>query len=417
MFTTSTSHLLFATAVATAACGTGSAHAFNRALPFVDPVHERITSEALSDLTVSLSSGRTLKFDRLRIDFAVSANAGVDIDMFNIPYMHFDNESLVEGSGYLIRARAAIREFAKSGDYNWAIINLGTALHTVQDFYSHTTWIDRAGAAIPNFELGAQLILSATRTEKVCDRYTVLANPPLSSGYHAKAMFYSPTFEYWTNPWILTPGTGAQLWPENKCVHGSTNGDGLHKDHPLRLLHAEAYRAAVLSSRFYVLNIINDIRATAATPQDADEAICGLMTGKKCPVSDMLGSTLVFNRRWPTPSTPFPVWTPPTVSTVVAAGTGDRITWFAQGRVYAVVNPEAETISWTLPAASAYGGDASIFDGFVVEGFGSDIASVRLLSASGIGVSALTNTSRTVSISLVGNYPAGANFTIEVKLK
>lgn len=131
---------------------------------------------------------------------------------------------------------------------------------------------------------------------------------------------------------------------------------------------------------------------------------------------DMIGMNLSFNRRYPDTATPF--WTRPSVSTIVRAGPSDAIDWISRtsggiDATYMTLDPEARDIRWTLGLPSSYGGSDTTFDGFVVEGFTSDIASVTVVSASGIGVS-VSHSARAVFVNLSGNYNTGAGFTLRL---
>lgn len=124
--------------------------------------------------------------------------------------------------------------------------------------------------------------------------------------------------------------------------------------------------------------------------------------------STMLGDTLLFQRAYPTPTTPY--WANDDESTTVTAGNADRIDWFANftDGFFLRVDPEATRIVWNLVSPSTFIGQPNgVFDGFVITGFSSDIVGVSLLSNdSGLAVS-LSHSAREVQVSLSGANAGG----------
>jgi hypothetical protein len=163
-------------------------------------------------------------------------------------------------------------------------------------------------------------------------------------------------------------------------------------------------------------DLFNDSADT--TERDKSFSVNNGKCGFDSATPTLLGADLVFDRRYPTVNTPYLEWAPPTVSTVVTAGPSDTISWRANsGLVYALVDPESQTISWTLPTASLYLGTGNVFDGFVVTGFPADIDSAVVESAEGIGASVAVVGTRELNINLNGNYAAGSNFRIRVTFR
>src|SRR5262249_7752499 len=58
------------------------------------------------------------------------------------PSFHFDNEQLLDGNMKIKHARDAAVAHLKNGNYTGARKRVGLALHTIQDFYAHSNWID-----------------------------------------------------------------------------------------------------------------------------------------------------------------------------------------------------------------------------------------------------------------------------------
>lgn len=133
--------------------------------------------------------------------------------------------------------------------------------------------------------------------------------------------------------------------------------------------------------------------------------------------TDMLGDTLMFQRAFPTPGTPF--WPNDDESTTVATGTGDRIDWFANftSGFFLRVDPEANRILWNLVTPSSFGGVPNgLFDGFVLTGFRNDIVSVSVSSNDSNLQAFLSNSAREVQVNLNGNNAGGnTGFVLDIQ--
>lgn len=125
----------------------------------------------------------------------------------------------------------------------------------------------------------------------------------------------------------------------------------------------------------------------------------------------LIGETLTFARAYPTTTTPY--WNPSSTTTTVTAGTDDVITWKwlpgASGTTS--INPEATNITWS-GTTSQYIGNQTTFDGFIVSGFNSDIASVSVLNSGGFTID-IAPTLRSFSVNLSGT---GSSFVLDVQL-
>src|SRR3989442_15009411 len=89
----------------------------------------------------------------------VDANARVDTDQFHSS-RHFDGESFPEGQALITGELATIKTDLANNDTAGARFTLGQALHTIQDFYSHSNWVENNGASanpslgVPNIIIG-----------------------------------------------------------------------------------------------------------------------------------------------------------------------------------------------------------------------------------------------------------------------
>ena len=270
-----------------------SAHAFKVAFVSVvglnlmgSPYHEIITESALTFLEIPLSFGKKVSFDLNTASLVALANAETDSEFWDIPAVHFDNEEMFYASKRLIDLRASIVARATAGEYAVSRKLLGQALHTLQDFYAHSTWVDRGETGLA--PLGRQFLSFPNRQTQNCTIGSIVAGAPLSSGYFNLSQVV-PSLLWWTNQYLFEP-----LWPSNKCIHGGNTGAGIHKDDPSKALFTIAANQAIRATRQYTADIVDDLRKLP--PDDADKAICGLagVDPKNCKAVDFYVS---FNSR------------------------------------------------------------------------------------------------------------------------
>lgn len=175
--------------------------------------HGEITEEALA--TVYTSIGLTtvtnsMKEARKQI---VKANKEVDLNQTE-SRRHFDGENFVGSQAWINSFLAAAVTQARSGDFSNARTSVGSALHTVQDFYAHTNWIE-LGNRLPSAEVGRPGAITNTSgpTDVACVNVVATCNQRnlvtsfLTSGYYG--------------------GEDARIIP-GKCRHGGffDNGPG-----------------------------------------------------------------------------------------------------------------------------------------------------------------------------------------------
>lgn len=109
--------------------------------------HETITRVAFDELVRELDTSlpTQLGFYKASVRRALTeisgANVRVDDNQF-LAALHFDGESFPEGQRRLSILRHAIIDALARNDYRGARLSLGSALHTVQDFYAHSNYIE-----------------------------------------------------------------------------------------------------------------------------------------------------------------------------------------------------------------------------------------------------------------------------------
>jgi hypothetical protein len=238
-------------------------------------VHQEITDVALyngaaNPLKATLSDGSSLTF---------SSRALVnDIRLWNIRTdrnqddnkLHFDNESLDLGSIYLFSQKKAIVEMLNSANLDEkkaveARRLLGTSIHTVQDYYSHTTWVEnhpssgidtRLGRVGPGNAIPVPSGATATCEEDL-SKFITDSNV-VTSGYYSNFL---------ACPDVEKPG--------QKCAHGTIFGcDGINKDHGGRPGFSSARSLAIAATKDYVQQVLQQISGN-------DEAIKMFMVGEE----------------------------------------------------------------------------------------------------------------------------------------
>ncbi|KAM8952752.1 von Willebrand factor A domain-containing protein 7 [Pelodytes ibericus] len=196
----------------------------------------------------------------------VNANSNMDFlnGTRNDPLYHFDSERLVQGNILLLSSRDELMVAMRAKDYEGSRERLGQMLHSLQDFYSHTNWVELGNTEIhPNLATpGRQITSLAGASEQTCKDCTgescrnnladfVQQKHLLTSGYFGE-----------------TPKK-----PQGKCSHGgpfdgssqfSARG-GINKDtsaplfSPHYLLHVKAAKLALQATIKFLSELRRDI--------------------------------------------------------------------------------------------------------------------------------------------------------------
>lgn len=193
----------------------------------------------------------------------VSANANMDFlnGTRNDPIRHFDSERVRLGNSLLLRAREDLLRYIRAKEYEGAREILGQILHALQDFYSHTNWVELGHTDIHPYLAtpGKDISSLAGVSDQTCTDCTdvscqnnivatIQKRHLLTSGYYGE----SP------------------VKPRGKCSHGgpfdhskefSAKG-GINKDtamplfSPHHFLHERAAKLALKAS----IKFLNDLR-------------------------------------------------------------------------------------------------------------------------------------------------------------
>lgn len=216
---------------------------------FQPGIHSEITETALKQITVPLATNTS--FSQSAITEIVKGNVDVDDPCgfggeFCLSAAHCDDESIPACAKriYEKRDRVLLLLQIPKRDAKEARKVLGQALHTIQDFYSHSNWVNNPGLNNTriNSQLGRDSTLGGIGLERAtCRDASVLIDDgliELTTGY----------WNHWPNP-------------QAKCSHGPPffSDSGIHKDKPSRRFHKEAKKLAVDATIDYVRLIIQQL--------------------------------------------------------------------------------------------------------------------------------------------------------------
>jgi hypothetical protein len=255
--------------------------------------HEDITRTALR--TKALANISLLKFNGIQLGFAgavledqiIAADVQIDSAEWSTSKIHFDAESFVDAQLRLQNLHKQIVALVLAGgDGSDARKLLGEALHTVQDFYAHSTWIDMGNSNIaPLGELNsagaiADLLGSGiAEPDSTCSAMGLLPTGILTSEY----------------PWPSAVGgtnsyNGVPLHL-NKCAHGDSQicnnmavcsplenlSAGINKDTDRRSNFTQARLLAIQATTKYFTDILTELGSQGTGPQAYGIAACRLL--------------------------------------------------------------------------------------------------------------------------------------------
>ncbi|XP_061625320.1 von Willebrand factor A domain-containing protein 7-like [Phyllopteryx taeniolatus] len=219
---------------------------------------ERVHQECSSSSDISSSRLSSFLFHAFIADMYLS-NAHVDLNFPLSAEHHFDDEGFQGGRDIITLGVSAVKSNVKMENFIIGRLNLGALLHTLQDFYSHSNWVELGNTApynvliTPNQPLenlaGTDIPTCRNCDEEICDDNilpNVLEDRLLTSGYFN--LFFSEK-------------------PDGKCSHGGTadrtsrkdpmggiNKDDIESSHGS--LHNQAANLAVTAT----MELLEDIR-------------------------------------------------------------------------------------------------------------------------------------------------------------
>lgn len=226
--------------------------------------HQAITELAIKEIDNEFFSITNLTNPMNKaIQNMVDANVAVDDDQFHSA-KHFDGESFPEGQTRLINLFNATRAALGREDVKKAREYVGMALHSIQDFYTHSNWIE-LGNLTPHQGLArpGNTISRLAANVKTCKGCLACA----SGGCSDNILTSSLTSGYYSS---VTSGDEDRVKPDDKCSHGGPSDTssnifdglgGINKDFtgcglsPHNQFHGEAAGVAFLATKQFIRDI------------------------------------------------------------------------------------------------------------------------------------------------------------------
>ncbi|KAM9323903.1 von Willebrand factor A domain-containing protein 7 [Gastrophryne carolinensis] len=196
----------------------------------------------------------------------VSANANMDFlnGTRNDPIRHFDSERVIQGNRLVLRAREELVRTMNAKEYEGAREILGQILHALQDFYSHTNWVELGNTDVhPDLATPGKDVSAIARvTDQTCTDCTdVSCQDNIAATIQKRHLLTSGYYG-------VTPEK-----PQGKCSHGGPFDDsrqrsaqgGINKDtatplfSPHHFLHEQAALLALKASIKFLSELREDV--------------------------------------------------------------------------------------------------------------------------------------------------------------
>ncbi len=259
--------------------------------------HASITDDVITRLDREFFAvADTSRTMRKAIEEIVDANKAVDDDQFQSA-KHFDGENFAGGQNRVVELRAQVIAGVQADDASSARIALGSALHGIQDFYSHSNWVE-LGNRGPSSDLGRPgraLGPVAGAGEATCDGSRLITRNLTSGYYHGEDR----------DPDKAVRG---------KCRHGGpfdsgSRLNGISKDSPIGPLapHAPFHTAAKAVADAATEQFLRDIKGeitprqlrlllgagpTLAMAIDTTGSMSGAIAGVRAEATEIVDSRL-----------------------------------------------------------------------------------------------------------------------------
>ncbi|XP_051758261.1 von Willebrand factor A domain-containing protein 7-like [Ctenopharyngodon idella] len=186
-------------------------------------------------------------------------NGFVDRDFMGSAPHHFNNEAFTEGRNLIIQGTAAIKANVRTDNLQSARETLGRVCHTLQDFYSHSNWVE-----LGNKSPYANLIRPDLNIENIADVAMPTCSDCASGTCPNQLLPAILSGKFLTSGYI---GLFSPDKPKGKCSHGgetdlsSTQNPrgGISKDERLSY-NADLHNNAVNLASKATLELLEDIR-------------------------------------------------------------------------------------------------------------------------------------------------------------
>jgi hypothetical protein len=204
---------------------------------------------------------------------------------------HFDSEQFESGQDRLIKLRQSVVSSIQAGDYNAARRDSGRMFHTLQDFYSHTNWIENGNRA-PNPVLGQpdqEISNIAGPKQQTCTDIDCVKKTYRFIWYYYECK--DNIVKSLIQNGILTSGYTAGghdsdgnviQKPSGKCTHGDFHfrlidnafaRNGINKDGPYRLIspHHYLHDEAIAVAKQATIDMLRNLRRDVNNDQQFGE--------------------------------------------------------------------------------------------------------------------------------------------------
>jgi hypothetical protein len=215
------------------------------------------------------------RFQNRALEEIIDANVRTDTGFLfhnKLPaygFLHFDGETLPASSQRLIDKRVEVKR-ALPTKQAIAREAFGTALHTLQDFYAHSTWVELHGDAHLE-QLGEKRLPRVTAAQVCSDE---LGQAPVEPGHLTTGYFelFSDCLFDPLPDWRPERG---------RCAHGLNFCPGINKDEP----HSNVSDPLFESARAGAFESTGEYAKLVLNEQENVGSACRLMgaTGRPCP--------------------------------------------------------------------------------------------------------------------------------------
>ncbi|CAF3310269.1 unnamed protein product [Rotaria sp. Silwood2] len=232
---------------------------------------EDIIQSIISLLKTSQMKGINPWLYSATVKIIASANTKTDLKEMFKEASHFDSESFIGGSKLIMkRYQSTLDAILKSDNYDQRRKTFGEMLHTIQDFYSHTNYIELAydspSDVLAERIFGANEFASADmRTYISCDGQQCQINTNIDQSVLKTKLLTSGYFI------LLGFNFLKKFKPKGKCSHGgsfdSTEDDepksGINKD-KLNSIHGHLHYQAASIAYKATVNILRQLQQEIA---------------------------------------------------------------------------------------------------------------------------------------------------------
>ena len=232
------------------------------------------------------------------VESVQNANSDTDFnsDEKDLAAAHFDSEQLESGQNRLIQLQQSVVSSILAGNYDVAKRDTGRMFHTLQDFYSHTNWIEN-GNRSPYRVLGrpnqriANIVSPTQQTCTDCVRKGFIINYYECQDNIVKSLIQNKMLTSgYADGQEDNEGNVIQK-PRGKCSHGgfidssretSATG-GINKDGPYFRTspHYYLYAEALAVAQQATTDMFRDIR-TAVNNDQLFGAYLGIFSNQAC---------------------------------------------------------------------------------------------------------------------------------------